>query len=317
MSNVGALRARSVPNSAGRTLVNHSSGTTGKALEYLQSTVAGFAGNCLLHRVYEIFDFDMAGTFAHITFDGTGASDYPHGSLGRGWNFTVPDAPMFSLNNHTPAAEQLEWLERIRPDYVMSYANSLLSVAEVARRRGGATVQFKAFISAGELLEPATRVTIEEVFGCKVIDVYGSREFGPIAFQCPVGPGYHVCSESLVCELLDKSGRPAKPGQDGRVVVTSLYNFAMPFIRYDLADFAVVSDSRCRCGRGLPTLERVAGRVRHLFVMPDGSRKWPMLGLLWGPLSQMLSYSEIQLVQSAVEISRCEVRPGSWPPRRH
>ncbi len=310
MENVARLKARTVPASAGRTVERHSSGTTGKRLDYLRSAVAGYAGNAVLHRTYEIFGLDLDGLLASIVRDDAGRSNYPHGSTGRGWNVTGSGGRVATLEIRTTAAEQLEWLERTRPDYVTTYANDLWSVAMEARRRGGTTLRFKAFINEGEMLEPPARADIADVFGCKVIDIYGSREFGPLAFECPIGPGYHVCSETVLFELLDESDRPVRPGEQGRVVVTSLYNFAMPLIRYDLADYAVASAAPCPCGRGLPTLQRVAGRARHLFVMPDGSRKWPRLGKLWVPLERMLAYREIQLVQTGVSAMEVKYVPA-------
>ncbi len=314
MANVSALEARSVPDSAGRSAVRRSSGTTGKSLEYRRSAIAAFVGNCMLHRVFEVFDFDLEGTLADITHDESGRSDYPDGSVRRGWHMLGRSGRACVLEVLTPAAEQLDWLERMRPDYVMTYANDLWAVAEVARRRGGSPLRFKAFVSAGEMLEAAARTAIAEAFGCQVIDVYGSREFGPLAFECPVGTGYHVCSESVLFELLDDAGKPVGPGEEGRVVVTSLYNFAMPFIRYDLGDYAVAGDAPCPCGRGLPTIKRVAGRARHLFVMPDGSRMWPRVGMLWEPLTRMLPYREVQLVQTAVDALEVRYIPASGGP---
>ena len=82
---------------------------------------------------------------------------------------------------------------------------------------------------------------IVQAFGCQTIDLYAAREIGQIAFQCPEGPGYHLCSEAVLCELVDDDGLPVGPGEYGRVVLTSLYNFAMPFIRYDIGDYALSS----------------------------------------------------------------------------
>ena len=63
--------------------------------------------------------------------------------------------------------------------------------------------------------------------------------------------------------------------QHGRVIVTRLYNYAMPFIRYELGDFAVAGTGPCACGRTLPVIARIKGRARNAFVFRDGSRMWP------------------------------------------
>jgi phenylacetate-CoA ligase len=84
-------------------------------------------------------------------------------------------------------------------------------------------------------------------------------------------------SENLIVEILDQDGHACKAGEVGRVVITDLHNTANPIIRYDIGDYAEVGES-CTCGRHLPTLKRVLGRERGLFVRADGSRFWPTAG---------------------------------------
>jgi phenylacetate-CoA ligase len=84
--------------------------------------------------------------------------------------------------------------------------------------------------------------------------------------------------------------------------VTTLQNFAMPLIRYEIGDYAEVG-SRCPCGRGLPVLRRVTGRVRNMAVDPTGRRYWPSFHApLW---LEVAPFRRLQLVQhapSAIEI---------------
>jgi phenylacetate-CoA ligase len=181
----------------------------------------------------------------------------------------------------------------------MTYPNNFRAVAEAASARGS-KLAFKAFIATGEVLDGEARAQIVRVFNCPVLDVYGAREVGPIAFQCPDGEAYHLCAETVHCEILRDDGEPAGPGEHGRIVVTPLFEFAMPFVRYDLGDYAVVSSAPCPCGRGLPSLANIAGRSRNLFVMPDGSRFWPVLGPLSRSLAKHLSFRTIQFIQTGI-----------------
>jgi phenylacetate-coenzyme A ligase PaaK-like adenylate-forming protein len=70
-----------------------------------------------------------------------------------------------------------------------------------------------------------------------------------------------VQSESVLLEIVDDAGRACAPGRAGRVVVTSLHNFATPLIRYELGDLAEFG-APCACGRSLPVISRVLGRSR-------------------------------------------------------
>jgi phenylacetate-CoA ligase len=280
-------------------VIRRSSGTTNRPLEFRRSQLSLTVSNCQLHRLYELYEFDFSKVFAHITHDAAGNSNYPNGQESSGWNVSNPGAPVMSLEIRTPPADQLEWLERVRPGYVMTYPNNLRAVAEVAIAKRS-ELKFRVFVATGEVLDDVARALIARAFDCTIVDVYGAREIGPIAFQCPDGEAYHLCEETVFCELLDDDGAPAAPGQYGRIVVTPLYEFGMPFIRYDLGDFAKISETPCSCGRGLRSLAEISGRHRNLFVMPDGSRVWPALGPISKSLIKELAYRDIQFVQTGV-----------------
>jgi phenylacetate-CoA ligase len=128
-------------------------------------------------------------------------------------------------------------------------------------------------------------------------------EIGHIAGECPLCQLYHVSAEGVLLEILREDGSPTSPGQVGRVVVTSFYNYAMPFIRYETGDFAVAAE-RGTCKRTLPTISRIVGRVTNMFVMPDGTKVWPYARDV--ELRRFLGFSQMQMVQTSVD--RIEVR---------
>jgi phenylacetate-CoA ligase len=105
------------------------------------------------------------------------------------------------------------------------------------------------------------------VFGCRVFNRYGCREVSVIASECPAHRGLHTMAEGLYVEI-ERSGQQA--GQLGSVLITDLLNYAMPLIRYRIGDVGAWLDGACPCGRGLPRLARVAGRVTDFLVGSDG-----------------------------------------------
>lgn len=147
-------------------------------------------------------------------------------------------------------------------------------------------------------------------FGVNVVDMYSTQEVGYIALQCPDYDHYHVMAEDLLVEILDDEGRACEPGQIGKVVVTTLHNFAMPLLRYEVGDYAEVGEP-CPCGRGLPVLKRILGRARNLFVLPDGRRRWPAIEL--DPATAgSLPVSQFQVIQRTlhdVEVKLVAYRP--------
>lgn len=98
-------------------------------------------------------------------------------------------------------------------------------------------------------------------------DWYSSREMGTIAFRCPQA-GQHV-AETRYLEVV-AGERVVEPGEMGEVVVTSLHQYSMPFVRYKMDDVAAYEPSPCTCGRGLPVLREVVGRTNDYLVTVDG-----------------------------------------------
>jgi len=142
-------------------------------------------------------------------------------------------------------------------------------VAHFLAREPTDTLRAGAIISSAQTLPPETRALIEAQFGCPVFDKYGAREFSGIAHECDAHRGYHVNAESYIVEVV-RDGRAAADGEVGEVLVTDLNNRCVPVIRYRLGDLAVATSRACPCGRGLPLIERVIGRLQSVVLGSNG-----------------------------------------------
>jgi len=161
-------------------------------------------------------------------------------------------------------------LKRRRPAMVTAFTSPICELARYMVRTGAAGTTVKGVVSTGEPLYPHQRKLIEEAFGCLVFDSYRSREAGPMAQECGAHEGMHINAECLYVETVPRLGfMEGRPGA-GAVLVTDLVNYGMPLIRYDMGDLGVMSGRACPCGRGLPLMENVAGRVADTFVTPQG-----------------------------------------------
>ena len=160
-------------------------------------------------------------------------------------------------------------LRQYRPKVIVAYARALRHLAAFLRAEGEAAYRPQAIITSAEVLDPEDREVIEGVFGCKIFDRYGCREVGVIASECEHHEGMHVNAEGLYVEVV-VGNRPARPGELGKLLVTDLLNFAMPLVRYEIGDMAIPLAEPCACGRGLPRLANIAGRVTDFVVGPDG-----------------------------------------------
>ncbi len=161
-------------------------------------------------------------------------------------------------------------LTRERPVMIKGFPGPLDALARRALERGLRVPAPRGVITTGEPCLPGLRRRLEEAFSAPVFDNFSSRETGMIASQCEQGGGLHVNAESLYLEF-ERDGRPVAPGEPGEILVTDLWNRGMPFLRYRLGDLAVPSEASCPCGRGLPLLDGVTGRVGDTLIAPGGA----------------------------------------------
>ena len=178
------------------------------------------------------------------------------------------------LMSDSNLGDYVERLNRSRPKILVAYSNPLFVLAKAIDEKKLQVHSPESIIIGSEKIYDHQREIIERVFGAPVFETYGSREFTLIAAECSQHRGLHVTSENLVVEIVDDQGQPCAAGQEGQVLVTDLFNTAMPFVRYAIGDRAVAATKSCPCGRGLPLLEKITGRQMDILKLPDG-RKLP------------------------------------------
>jgi phenylacetate-CoA ligase len=204
-------------------------------------------------------------------------------------------------------------LARIGPDVIFGYPGALLRVAQAVARRPRHGLAPRLVLTGAEVLAPGMRQQIAEGLRARVLDWYGSHEVGMIAWECRRAGGYHVWAPGVALEVL-VDGRPAAPGETGEVVVTSLHSFAMPFIRYRLADLVVQGDPACACGAPFATLREIRGRRLDYFELPDGRGLHPYaltLRLLDDAAPWLGQYQFTQEARERIALSIVPVREPS------
>jgi phenylacetate-CoA ligase len=271
------------------------SGSTGLPLRHRRSTVANFVSMCVKHRDYESYRLNFDSPVASIQAIHRGPSDIPEGAPRR-WNF-YGKGPILVFDVRSSIEQQFEWLLKVQVPYLRVFASLLKGLAEHAIRMG-TYLPFEAMFPYGENLSPETRDLASSAFSGRVIGSYGATEIGRIASECAACGRYHVPVEIVVVEILREDGSIARPGEAGRVVVTSLYNFAMPLLRYEIGDLAEAGPDG-QCVFTLPTLSRILGRTRNLFKLRDGSRVWP--DTRTSEMQRYVGLSQVQIVQTGVE----------------
>ncbi len=166
-------------------------------------------------------------------------------------------------------SEYADAIDRYRPDIIVAYVGPLVKLAQWLIANGRNIWQPQSIIGGAEAMHEFQRDLIQNAFRAPAFNTYGCREFMLIAAECEHHHGLHVNADHLVVEVRTPHGA-AREGESGDVVITDLFNHGMPFVRYANGDVASPSAGRCACGRGLPLLRRVDGRVLDAIRTPAG-----------------------------------------------
>lgn len=292
--NFEALSARSLPPIAGEAVEDASSGSTGRPLRYLATDLQNLSAACCSERFFRWHGLRPDALTARIRATNNPEAAYPHGRPHKWWRVGHEESPVVDLTVSTTPARQIEWLKRIKPAYLVSYPSNLRELARIASEMEE-TLRFDLVLTFAEMVTEDMRIAIRDYFGREPLDRYGSTETGHISGTCPVSLKHHIASEVVLLEILDDDGNPVAAGEEGRIIVTPFYNLAMPLIRYDIGDRAVLSGEACPCGRTLPVIERLLGRTRNIFRFADGTSCWPIL--LSNDMRRFVAIRQFQVVQ--------------------
>jgi phenylacetate-CoA ligase len=294
--NFAPLTARSLPKMAGDAIEDISSGSTGRPVRHLQTSILHIASLCANERFFRWHGMEPMALMARIRATTHPEAAYPIGRTITGWRIDEPDSRAIDLSIAATPEQQLEWLGRMAPRHLVSYPSNLRELARVAAAAGD-HIHVERVLTWGEMVTDDAREAIEQHFGMAPLDRYGASETGSLAFACPHSHKLHLASELVLFELLDDDDRPVPAGVPGRVVVTPFYNLAMPLVRYAIGDHAVLSAEPCPCGRTLPVIDKVLGRTRNIFRFVDGTALWPVL--LSREINRHVPIRQFQAVQTS------------------
>lgn len=318
------LRSSEYPQGHGSVTQSSSSGSTGAPVRVLKSQVGGLFWQAVSARDHLWHRRDLSRKLAGIKTQASPRKAlYPDGLNFPDWGVPTKGfrtGPSAMLNLNARVHEQAEWLQRQRPDYLLSYPSILEALARHCRDERVELAPLLQLRSMSEILRPEVRQICRVVWEVEIKDMYSTEETGYIALQCPESGQMLVQAETVFVEVLDRQRRPCAPGETGEVIVTPLHNFAMPLLRYAIGDLAVAGASAA-CGRGLPVLERVLGRTRNMIRLPGGAQVFPdYQGVMEGidcvrqfqVVQHSLTQLEIRLVATRALSADEELRLRRW-----
>jgi len=174
------------------------------------------------------------------------------------------------LSLFDPPEHHIKVLRKLKSDVLEGYFSSIWLIARKMRENDVNDIQPRVVIGSAEVLTDKARKFINSTFGVEIYDQFGCVEVGRSAWECEEHNGYHMDIDALAMEFI-KDNKQVASGEEGRLLYTSLYNYAMPLIRYDVGDLCIPTDEMCPCGRGLPLIKHIEGRTDN-FVTISGGR---------------------------------------------
>jgi phenylacetate-CoA ligase len=202
----------------------------------------------------------------------------------------------------TQIAEIARALDAFQPDVLVTYPSI---AAELAREQleGRLRIRPRTVTTGAELLTEDMRDVIREAWAVEPFNLYGITEAGGVfACECSRHLGLHAFEDLVLFEIVDERNRPAPAGVTGRkVLLTNLFGYTQPLIRYEVTDMVAVIDGPCPCGRPLRLLRVAQGRSDDLLDLPgrDGMTVPVHPIVLHGPLLKVVGVKQYQIVHDA------------------
>lgn len=252
---------------------NSSGGSTGEPIRFIQDNIYSKWENARNYYYFkDILNVDI-GRIKKIVLWGS-ERDLLKGSVGikakiSNWLTNTMFLNSFKMTGND-IDEYINIINAYEPELIRGYAGSLYELCNYLEKKIKEVHTPRILLAQAETVTDEMKEKIERVFKTKLYNFYGSREVAGIAGECKEGL-MHIFSFHNYVEILDDNNQPVKDGEEGRVIVTNLHNYSMPFIRYDIGDRAILGPEKCKCGNILPTLKKVTGRVTDHFVSENGS----------------------------------------------
>ncbi len=172
-------------------------------------------------------------------------------------------------------------INKYRPDYLVGYAMSHYFLARLIKEKGLTVPAMRAIITSSEKLTQDMRDVLEQVYQCKAYDGWSGVEACGLVSECEHG-SLHISPDVGYVELLNEKGKPVLDGEIGEVVCTGFLNDNQPLIRYRIGDYMRFTNKKCDCGRQMPVVEEIIGRIEDVVIGKDGREMVRFHGIFIG-----------------------------------
>lgn len=284
----------------------YSSGTTGTPI----ATQYSLSENRLSLALRETRSANWAGvSFSQprATFSGRLVEPDP-GSLNHVYRYNAAEKQVYFSAFHLKPETAQRYVDALFKHHIVwltGYAVSYYLLARYILDQNIKVPSIKAVITTSEKVTPDMRSIMQQAYGCKVFEEYSSVENALFASQCQHGR-LHISPDAGVVEIIRPDGFPCGMGEIGEVVATCLTRTFQPLIRYRIGDLAAWDSEPCPCGRQMPVIKEVVGRVEDIVTGPDGRQ----LVRFHGVFVNQPHVIEGQIIQETLNDFTVKIVPG-------
>lgn len=209
---------------------------------------------------------------------------------------------VLTLNVNSPVQDIIEKINRFQPEVLTGYASGIYMLAQ-EQIKGNISINPSKIISSGDMLTDFMREEIKEAFKVDPINFYAASESIGMASECETHHRIHLFNDFYCFEVVDKDLKIVPPGETGNLIVTNLFNYTQPLIRYKMNDEVAIDESPCGCGLPFPVLKNISGRQEEFlcFEKSDGTRACIHPIVLVGFYAVgLIKYKFIQLTRDSI-----------------
>lgn len=286
-----------------RTQVSLTSGSTGTPIaSYF--TIPEVRQSLALREVRSARWAGVSFAMPRATFSGRMVEPNPD-SMGPFYRFNAIERQVYLSAFHLrpdTALQYVEAMNRHKIKWATGYAVSYYLLARFMLEQRIPSPHLKAIITTSEKLTPEMRSVMEQAYGCRIYEEYSTVENAIFASECEQGR-LHVSPDVAVVEILRPDGSSCDPEEPGEVVVTALSRVYQPLIRFRLGDVARWDSEPCPCGRQMPVIKEVVGRIEDVVIGPDGRQ----MVRFHGVFVNQPHVQEGQIIQESLNFIRVKV----------
>lgn len=208
----------------------------------------------------------------------------------------IPIRPeRLTLSVSEPIERVVETIQHFRPDLISGYGSYLETFFRILAAQNSRIYLPRVLLYGGDSMTREGITFVEEKFGIPVLSHYDAVEVFKIGFFCEERRGFHIHEDLCPLKIINERGQRVAEGEKGEVVISNLVNHGTVLLNYRLGDVASMSNERCPCGRTLPFLSELEGRVEDILFLPDGRFIHPRL--VWEVMKQREGILKYQLLQ--------------------